>query len=313
MKTKDFYELMEEQERRKREAGAESTADLYRAVRNRFYRFCEGRRMSLKKMTASLVSEFAASLKREALRVNTQNSYLSCLRAMYRRACRELMLRGPADPFEGLQLKREETVKRAVPIDVIEKIACLDFKGCSAQEQAADLALFCFLACGMPFVDLVHLTKENIQEDGQVLAYRRQKTGVLIRIELNLGMKQLIAKYAREGSLRLFPVLPDNETHKEYKAALAEHNRQLKKIGERLNLAVPVTSYVFRHTWASEAYRRHVHISIISQALGHTTEKMTRHYLKALDVKEITRANERVIGSVALLMKRKEKPPLFMK
>lgn len=44
MEKNDFYELMREQEKKKRQAGAESTADLYRAVRNRFLRFC-GRKL----------------------------------------------------------------------------------------------------------------------------------------------------------------------------------------------------------------------------------------------------------------------------
>ena len=47
MRKKDFSESMQVLERRKREAGAESTADLYRAVRNWFGRYCMKERLSL--------------------------------------------------------------------------------------------------------------------------------------------------------------------------------------------------------------------------------------------------------------------------
>lgn len=79
-------------------------------------------------------------------------------------------------PFSGIRLKREETVKRAVPTDVIKKLASLELKEEPGKQLAVDMALFSFLACGIPFVDIAHLTKANLEEGGKVLAYYRQKT-----------------------------------------------------------------------------------------------------------------------------------------
>lgn len=311
MEKNDFYELMREQERKKREAGAESTADLYRAVRNRFFRFCRKEAFSFKELRPPQVADFMSSLRNEGLHVNTVNSYISCFRAMYNKICRKMRHKPKIHPFEGIRLKREETVKRAVTVQVMEMMAGLDYKEYPEQAQAAGLALFSFMACGMPFVDLVHLTKDNIQEGGRILTYHRQKTGTLIQIQMSAGMKYLIDRYASSGSPYLFPLLSKDTSHEQYKAILAEHNRQLKKIGEHLNLPGPLTSYVFRHTWASEAYRQHIAVNVISQALGHTSEKMTHHYLARLDSREIGSANDLVINKVEKLI-RKEKIPLFM-
>lgn len=312
MKKYDFYACMKVHETQKREAGAESTADLYRAVRNRFLHYSPKEKMLLKDLTASMISGFRNTLMKERLRVNTVNSYISCLRAMYNRGCREAGYKPKMNPFEGLRLKREETKKRAVSIRTVERIASLNLKKKPELAQAADLALFSFMACGMPFTDLVHLTKENIQENGKLLVYRRRKTGVLIQIGINSGMEQLIRQYTRPDSTYLFPVLPENATHLTYKTALATHNLQLKRIGRLLKLPTPLTSYVFRHTWASEAYRQHVNISVISQALGHTTEKMTRNYLTRLAPEEIINANKKVTDKIEKLIL-KEPPTLFMK
>lgn len=311
MEKKNFYESMRKQERKKREAGAESTADLYRAVRNRFFRFCGKEVFSYKDLRPPQVIDFMSSLRNERLCVNTVNSYISCFRAMYNKICREMRYRPKIHPFEGIRLKREETAKRAVTVNVMEEMARLNYKDHPDQAQAAGLALFCFMACGMPFVDLVHLTKDNIREGGRILTYHRQKTGTLIQIRISPGMKFLIDRYADPASPYLFPLLSENTSHEQYKALLAVHNRRLKEIGERLHLPVSMTSYVFRHTWASEAYRQHIAINVISQALGHTSEKMTHHYLARLDTREIGNANELVINKVEKLI-RKEKVPLFM-
>ena len=222
---------------------------------------------------------------------------------MYYRACRGWRKKPLESPFAGLRLKREETGKRAIPAEVIGQIASLDLKTEPEKQQAADLALFSFMACGMPFVDLVHLTQENLSADGKVLSYHRQKTGALIRIEVSEGMQTLIERYKRESTKYLFPILPEDATHEQYKHCLACQNRYLEELCPLLNLDGKLTTYVFRHTWASEAYHRHVPIAIISQALGHSSEKMTRTYLAAFGLRELAEANKKVTGEIELLVR----------
>ena len=69
-----------------------------------------------------------------------------------------------------------------------------------------------------------------------------------------------------------------------------------------LFLAQPITFHVARHTWATNALRKQVPLSIISQALGHTSEKTTRFYLASLEQSELNRANARVTEEVDLLL-----------
>lgn len=310
MKTKDFYKRMRLQEQEKRTAGNESTADLYRAVRNHFECFNGKRELSLKEVTPEMVYRFMEWLREKGLRVNSVNSYMSNLRAMYHRACRNEGKRLRESPFAGLRLRREETPKRAVPAKVIKQIASLDLKAEPKKQLAADLALFSFMACGMPFVDVVHLTRENLIENGKVLTYNRQKTGVLIQMEVTQGMQFLIDRYSRPGARYLFPVLPENATHEQYKYCLARQNGCLEEVGRLLNWDGKLTTYAFRHAWASEAYHMHVSISIISQALGHTTEKMTHDYLQYFSAKEVGKAVKQVSEKVGELVRR---VPLFMK
>lgn len=298
MKRKDFCRQMATQEQEKRKCGDASTADLYRAVRNHFEHFTGGKDLSHKELTGGLVREFQAWLQQKGLKVNTVNSYLSCLRAMYNRALPYGRGQREHSPFEGLRLKREETRKRAASMEVIKKIASLDIKDEPEKQRAVDLSMFCFLACGIPFVDIVHLTEENLVEDGTILQYRRQKTGALIRMEVSESMRMLIDRYHNPESRYLFPVLPENATYEQYKACLAEQNRYLKELCVMLDLPETLTTYSFRHAWASEAYHLHVPIGVISEALGHTSESTTRIYLKKFDASEITKANRQVSEAI---------------
>lgn len=304
MRNKDFCRLMLEQEKQKRSSGDESTADLYRATRNHFAAFIreKGKGGLLEDITQELVQEFVLYLKGRKLRVNSVNSYVSNLRAMYNRACQGWKGRPKERPFEGMQLQREETAKRAVSVDVIKQLAALDLEEEPEKKLAVDMALFSFLACGMPFVDIVHLSGENLIEKGNILSYRRQKTGALIEIEVSEPMQLLIDRYRREGSKYLFPVLQEGATHEQYKYCLAQENQYLAEVQVLLGLSEKLTTYVFRHSWASAAYHLGIPIAIISQALGHSSEKMTRIYLSAFDADKVGEANKRVSEGVGELM-----------
>lgn len=302
MKNNDFCKQMRLQEQEKRSAGKESTADLYRAVRNHFMQFSGRSELPLKEVTSGMVDDFQKWLKDRGLRVNSVNSYMSNLRTMYNRASRGRKGRPLESPFAGIRLRREETVKRAVPAEVIRKLASLDLKENPRKRLAADLAVFSFLACGIPFVDIAHLTDENLSDGGKVLSYCRQKTGVRIRMEVNRGMRQLIDRYRSPERKYLFPVLPEDAVHEQYKACLAQENRYLAQLRAELGLEDVLTTYVFRHAWASEAYHRGVPIRIISQALGHRSEETTRIYLAAFGLDKMTEATRIVTEEVEMLL-----------
>lgn len=296
--TQNIFVYMDFQVARKREAGKDSTADLYRVVRNRLYRFWKGASLQWTDITAAMVDDFGGSLRAEGLAVNTVNSYLSSFRALCHTALRE-GLPGPAcDPFAGLHLKREETAKRALKIAEVNKVMQADYPAEPSLREALDLFIFSYLACGIPFVDLAYLTKKNIV--GGEIVYYRHKTGALIRVGITPAMRLLLRKYGQKGSPYLFPILSaGKDGHEAYKAALRKYNSLLVIIGEHLHLSVKLTSYVARHSWATEALRQNIPVAVISQAMGHTSEKTTRIYLAQLDQSVLNKANAKITKKAA--------------
>ena len=147
-------------------------------------------------------------------------------------------------------------------------------------------------ACGMAFVDLAHLTQNNVR--GNVLVYYRVKTKTEIRVTITSGMRRLLEKYARENSNLLFPVLQSEEvSYERYKVALRTYNRRLATIGDMIDCPVKLTSYVARHSWAMQAKENSASVAAISQA-----EKTTLFYLKELDQNIIDRVNLKIIDFV---------------
>lgn len=283
----------------KREAGKHSTADIYRATNNWLKEFTKGNTPMLREISSGFVDNFYSYLQSQKhLKTNSIVCYINNFRAMYNMAVRERILHPKHYPFKHLSLHKKKTAKRALSKKMIENICRLDLQQNPELKIIADLSVFSYMACGMPFIDLVHLCKENII--GNEIVYNRIKTGTLVRIRITEGMQLLLDKYQGMNDLFLFPLLKKGlgTTHEEYKAILQYYNRNLKIIGEMLNMPIPLTSYVIRHSWATEALRQHIPIAVISQALGHSSERTTRYYLDQLDQSELDEANALITGSV---------------
>lgn len=288
-------------------SGKESTAGVYKATRKQLDKFLKEKKLDIKKMNARLAHDFVSYMQSSKLKRNSICNYASTFRSAYNSAVSENLIKPIDNLFFKISLRPTPTEKRALGVDMIKKMMNFDLKGKKRLEFARDLFFFCFMACGMAFVDLAHLTWDNI-ENG-VIIYRRIKTKTEIRITITPGMQYLIDKYACPGSKLLFPILKSiDASYESYKVALRTYNRRLQKIGSLIDCPIKLTSYVARHSWAMCAKELNLPISLIGQALGHTTEQATKYYLSDLDQKTLHQANMKIIEfAEKWLLNRKEK------
>jgi len=75
-------------------------------------------------------------------------------------------------------------------------------------------------------------------------------------------------------------------------------NYHLRRLGQRLHLSLPLTLYCARHSWATVARDKGVTISVISEGLGHDSERATRIYLASIDSSRINQVNKMIIQSL---------------
>ena len=66
-----------------------------------------------------------------------------------------------------------------------------------------------------------------------------------------------------------------NRLHK----VITKVNNHLKQIGEELNLPITLTTYVARHSQATVMKKAGVPTALISQIMGHSSERVTQIYL----------------------------------
>ncbi len=273
------------------------TSETYAAAVRSFTRFRAKSRVLLDEMDTSMMAEYEFYLKQEGLCPNSTSFYMRNLRAIYNRAV-DQGLTPQNFPFRRVYTGVEKTVKRAIPLKTIRRLRDMELSATPAADFARDLFMFSFYTRGMAFVDMAYLRKSDLR--GGVLSYRRQKTGKQLYIKWEKPMQQIIAKYDTSGTPYLLPIIRNAaaDSRPQYLNAAHSVNIQLRKLGEQLDLAIPLTSYVARHSWASIARSKNIPVAIISEAMGHDSEKTTRIYLASLDTSVVDKANHAIIKSL---------------
>ncbi len=275
------------------------TAERYTTVMNSFDRFLGGADVPVTEVDSDLMVRYENFLKTRGLCPNTISYYMRGLRAVYNRAVEE-KLTVQRSPFKHVYTGIGETVKRALPLSTIRLIKNLDLTSNPAEDFARDIFMFSFYTRGMSFVDMAFLKKKDLHNG--ILSYRRQKTGKQMFVKWEKPMREIVEKYETRSSPFLLPIVkdPNADTRQQYKSSAHFVNDKLKVLGKRLNLPIPLTTYVARHSWASIAKNRNVPVSVISEAMGHDSEKTTRIYLASLDTCAIDKANSQILKALQL-------------
>lgn len=275
------------------------TKNNYVSAANRFMEFRDHEDLAFTQMTSDMMEMYQAWLWNRGIGQNTVAFYLRTLRTLYNKAV-EAGQAPSNDIFSHIQTANARTAKRAISVKDIRKIEKLELPRGSSLDKARDLFLLSFYLRGMAFVDMAFLKKSDLKCG--MISYNRRKTHQNLNIEWIKPMQMIIDKYAEhtKDSLYLLPILTGNETSLYAAYRKVEHNTNynLKKIGERIGLKIPLTTYVARHTWASIALHMNIPIATISEGMGHNSFKTTQIYLQSLDVATINEANERIIRKI---------------
>lgn len=280
-----------------KQIGKIRTAETYMTALNSFLRFRGEHDILFEEMDPNMMVGYETFLKENNVCPNSSSFYMRNLRAMYNRAV-EKGLTEQRSPFKYVYTGVDKTVKRAIPLRVIRQIRDMDLSLYPLMDYARDIFLFSFYTRGMSFVDMAYLKKKDLQNG--VLSYRRQKTGQKLFIKWEGAMQGIVSKYDTASSPYLLPIIKNRETdlRRQYKNAAHLVNDKLKKIGNRLGLDIPLTTYVARHAWASIARSKNIPLSVISEAMGHDSETTTRIYLASLDSSAIDKANKLILKSL---------------
>ncbi len=298
MKEKDLFGFMNTVIRQLEDEGRYGTAHVYRSTLNRIREFEGGRAFfPLRSLTRMWLKALESHLYRQGKSFNTISTYMRMLRAVYNRATAQHCI-----PFDPLLFRRMHTgtrpgCSRALSTDTIHCILNPQTELPKDLEAVRRCFVLLFLLRGLCFVDLAYMRPADLQSNR--IFYSRRKTGRPLCIDVEPEASDILREYvSREtGSPYLFPFVraQGKESYRQYQSALRLFNRQLKRLSEFLGLEVKLSSYCARHSWATIANFRHYDKSMISNAMGHSSVKVTETYFRRYDDEEIARMNREII------------------
>ena len=283
--------------KRLEKSGKIGNANVYEATLAAFKKYRKDVDLTFHQLTYRVIKDFEESLLENSKRLNSISVYLRTLRAIYNQAIKDKVAQEKDYPFKDLKIRQETTVKRAISKDDIAKIRKLELVPKSELDKARDYFLFSFNMRGMSFVDIAFLRNCDIV-NGRVL-YTRKKTGQKFSIKLTEEAKAIIDKYhyTDEPQGFVFQIIDrKGSEYLDYRNALRLTNKKLKTIGEDAGCSIKISTYVSRHSWATIAKRSGIPTAVISEGMGHNSEKTTQIYLDSFENEVIDDANELITG-----------------
>ena len=274
--------------------GKERTSETYLSALRSFMQFRKNNDILLGDIDSDTMLMYEAYLHNRGISRNSSSFYMRILRALYNRAVE----RGETPdrtPFRHVYTGVDKTFKRAIPMKAVRKIKELELSRQPSLEFARDMFLFSFYTRGMSFVDMAYLKTKDLT--GDILSYRRRKTGQQLFIKWEKCMKEIADRYNNPKSEYILPIIkaPNGKERIQYINALLQTNRRLKQIARMTGIEQPLSTYTARHSWASAAKAKNIPVSVISESMGHDSELTTQIYLASRDTAIIDRANSLIL------------------
>lgn len=291
-----FYNYFQERIRMLYESRHDGTAKAYEATLRSMQKHLCKSDFPFSHLSSRLVVKYCDSLSEAGLSKNTVGFYLHNMKAVYRRGCLELNLIFPS-PFCNIKIYSEKTAKQSLTIKQVRVLAQMSLSIGTPECLARDIFMFSIYTRGMSFVDIALLKKSDVSFG--VIRYRRHKTGQLLEIGINRQIQDLLERYKDTEGTYLFPLIDDSDSiYLNYKRAYNKVRYALKKVSRIAGMNKPLRLHAARHSWATMARENGAPLHTISECLGHSSEKVTRIYLKELDRSELDEVNNYIADNI---------------
>jgi len=286
------YELAEEMTQSKRIGNARS----YRAVLGVLESYSGTKKLSFEELNYEFIVRWEADHLARGNAINGFTSYMRTIRAIYNRGIKAGLVDKEVYPFNDYQLKSTPTDKRAISVENMQKILNASFESETNLFHYRNYFIASYFLFGMNFMDMAFLKKENII-DGRI-KYQRKKTAKQYNIKINDQLAHILDYYlAAMESEFIFPIIKRKTPIDQYKDVLwmrGRYNKGLKDIAEHCGITERLTSYVARHSFATQAMMNDIPLQAISAMLGHSKLSTTQIYLATLPTEMMDEYHDRI-------------------
>lgn len=287
--------LVQELFKAKRVGTAESTKGVLNILRT----FNKGRDLKFQDINYNFLIRLETDHYSKGNTPNGLAVYMRTIRAIYNKAIKAGVAEKDHYPFSEYTIKTVPTEKRALEWDLLKRIILMELDENHKWFHARNYFVSSYMMYGMNFTDMAYLGKEHII-DGRI-RYRRKKTSKLYDIKITPALEKILAYYLslEPDSEYVFPIIKRDTAitvGRDIKWARKRYNKKLKEVAVECNIEQNLTSYVSRHSFATQAMMQEIPINAISSMLGHSSLKTTQIYLKSLPNNILDDYNARIMG-----------------
>jgi integrase len=253
------------------------------------------------KLTYKTIVDLESKLFKRGVSTNGIGVYFRSLRAICNKAIHYDIVGYEWYPFRKYKIRKEKTTPRVISISEMKAYFNMNIEKYSPLYKTWLIGKLIFMLRGINIKDLMFLSRTNIKS-GRII-YKRAKTGKLYSVKILPEMQEIINQF--NSSNTLIGALSDIElknTAKLVDVIMQKRkviNAHLKKLGVLINSSEPLSTYVFRYSYANISKQLGYSKDLIAEALGHEYgNKVTGIYLEQFDHEVIDEMNREVIDAV---------------
>jgi integrase len=274
------------------------TARSYKGVVAVLKTFNNDRDLSFKEINYTFLTKLENWHLSKGNSYNSLSVYVRAIRAIFNKAIKEAIIEKDLYPFTDYKVKSVPTEKRALDIELLQAIIKREIPDNDICFNPRNYFVASYMMYGMNFTDMAYLKKSNLV-DGRI-QYRRRKTSKLYDIKVTPNLNTILQHYISldENSVYIFPIVKREGAllqDKDIQWSRKRYNKKLKMLATLCGIEQNLTSYVSRHSFATQAMLQQVPLNAISTMLGHSSLKTTEIYLKSLSTSILDDYNAKIL------------------
>ena len=283
-------------------SGRTGNARYYKESKSSFFSFLNEKSIFFKDITPTLLNKYEVYMRSRGSGDSGIAVRMRAVRAIYNNAISKGLVSKEDYPFENYKVSKLKATsnKRAISYDNVQKIREQDLSENPTLINSRNYFIFSYYTRGMNFYDMMKLTWDNISEDK--IIYTRSKTKAKLTVKITEPLFEILTFYKaqKRKTKYIFPIIlkedftPQQLEYRKEKT-LKKFNKDLKKIAELCEIDAKITSYVARHSFATNLKQKGVSTDVISEAMGHQNVAITQAYLKELESSVIDEAVEKLL------------------
>ena len=279
-------------------AGRVGYANSHKDLKRILSRYHEGG-FAFSEINHALLRKIEQFFRERNMKENAMGVYFRTFRAVYNKAVADGHVKKGDSPFDDFKVSKfkAQTKKRAITKEAVQLLAQVEVREDLRLYHSRNAFLLSFYCSGMNFVDVAMLTWDKITGEGEHLHYEREKTGDIFDIKLLPPALTILDFYRQQRVDKyVFPYLNEklyktpSQIHDRIEDRRKVTNKDLKKLALLAGIDTSITTYTARHSFATILKRNGVATGMISELMGHESEKTTQVYLDSFEQKDLHEA-----------------------